>query len=331
MAEIWTMGELLVEIMRPKAGMQLYDAGEFLGPYPSGAPVIFIDGVAQLGHSSGIIGGVGKDDFGACITDRLREHDVDVNHVLQDEKGTSAVAFITYFEDGSRKFIYHVDGTPAVLNTFPEQKMKDEFESGGQSGDVPKFFHVMGCSLMANPDFREEIFKAVRFFHEKGARISFDPNIRPELLGGQKLSDVVEPVLSRCSVLLPGFSEMLLLTGMEGDGSVDSNSESAWRRPAEMLIENPTLEYIVLKLGKKGAKVITRDDAVDVAPFSVKEVDPTGAGDYFDAGFLCGLIEGKSPKESARLGAAAGAINATAFGPAEGRITPEAVAAFMNP
>ena len=320
MAEIWTMGELLVEIMRPKVGMQLYDAGEFLGPYPSGAPVIFIDGAAQLGHSSGIIGGVGKDDFGACITGRLKDHGVDVNHVLEDENGTSAVAFITYFEDGSRKFIYHVDRTPAVSNTFPSQEMEREFESGGKSGDVPKFFHVMGCSLMANKDFREEIFKAVRFFHEKGARISFDPNIRPELLGGQKLSDVVEPVLSRCSVLLPGLSELLLLTG----------DESSWKRSAEKLFENPTLEHIVLKLGKKGAKVISRDDAVDVAPFTVKEVDPTGAGDYFDAGFLCGLIEGRSPRESARLGAAAGAINATTFGPAEGRITPEAIDAFMR-
>ena len=49
MAGIWTMGELLVEIMRPKAGMELYEPGEFLGPFPSGAPAIFIDTVARLG------------------------------------------------------------------------------------------------------------------------------------------------------------------------------------------------------------------------------------------------------------------------------------------
>jgi len=29
-AAIWTMGEMLVEIMRPKAGMHLYEPGEFL-------------------------------------------------------------------------------------------------------------------------------------------------------------------------------------------------------------------------------------------------------------------------------------------------------------
>ena len=50
MTEIWTMGEMLVEIMRPRAGIQLSRAGEFLGPFPSGAPAIFIDAAARLGH-----------------------------------------------------------------------------------------------------------------------------------------------------------------------------------------------------------------------------------------------------------------------------------------
>jgi len=30
--EILTLGEMMVEIMRPRAGMPLHEAGEFLGP-----------------------------------------------------------------------------------------------------------------------------------------------------------------------------------------------------------------------------------------------------------------------------------------------------------
>ena len=52
MCEIWTMGEMLVEIMRPRSDMELFEAGEFVGPFPSGAPAIFIDTVARLGHTS---------------------------------------------------------------------------------------------------------------------------------------------------------------------------------------------------------------------------------------------------------------------------------------
>ena len=61
---IWTMGELIVEIMRDKEDSPLDKAGVFLGPFPSGAPGIFIDTVARLGHKAGIISGVGRDDFG---------------------------------------------------------------------------------------------------------------------------------------------------------------------------------------------------------------------------------------------------------------------------
>jgi sugar/nucleoside kinase (ribokinase family) len=72
MNEIWTMGELLVEVMRPKAGMSLGRTGVFLGPFPSGAPGIFIDAAARLGHSATIVSGAGEDDFGRSILDRLR-------------------------------------------------------------------------------------------------------------------------------------------------------------------------------------------------------------------------------------------------------------------
>ena len=60
MNEVWTMGEMIVEIMRAEEDMPLDRPGIFKGPYPSGAPAIFIDTVARLGHSAGIIGGVGR-------------------------------------------------------------------------------------------------------------------------------------------------------------------------------------------------------------------------------------------------------------------------------
>lgn len=42
MAEIWTMGEMIVEIMREKENEPLDKAGVFRGPYPSGAPAILL-------------------------------------------------------------------------------------------------------------------------------------------------------------------------------------------------------------------------------------------------------------------------------------------------
>ncbi|MFN2202499.1 MAG: sugar kinase [Caldilineaceae bacterium] len=308
MPSIWTMGEILVEIMRPRPGMQLYEAGEFLGPYPSGAPAIFIDTVARLGLDAGIIGGVGADDFGRCVLDRLTTDGVDCHRVLRTSGGATAVAFVTYFDDGSRKFIYHIDGTPAVRALAPD----------GDGLRHIDLFHVMGCSLMTNDDFRGHILDAMQSFHRLGARVSFDPNIRPELLGSRSLDEVVGPVMNVCNVLLPGVAELALLGGSQ---DVQEN--------VGRLFAGYPLEIIVLKRGRQGCSVYTRDEAIDVPAYLVDEVDPTGAGDCFDAGFLCGLLEGKPIDECAHMAAAAGALNAMAFGPMEGNISRHTLAALM--
>jgi sugar/nucleoside kinase (ribokinase family) len=312
-AEVWTMGEMLVEIMRPRAGMALDSAGEFLGPYPSGAPAIFADTVARLGHPAGIVGGVGRDDFGRCLLARLQRDGVDTRWVLESPRGSTAAAFVTYFDDGSRRFIFHLDGTPAVEALVPRA-----WAAGGPPAGA-RWFHVMGCSLMASEELRREICRAAEICHSGGVRISFDPNIRAELLGGRDAAEVVAPVLERAAILFPGEAELRLLAG---GGSLD--------RAVEALFEREVLELIVLKRGKAGATVYSRAGAIDTPAFAVREVDPTGAGDCFDAGFLCGLLEGRPPAECGLVAAAAGALNAAAFGPMEGEISAERVRRMLE-
>jgi sugar/nucleoside kinase (ribokinase family) len=172
----------------------------------------------------------------------------------------------------------------------------------------------MGCSLMADDGFCAQIHKAAELFHKLGARISFDPNIRPELLGKRSLSDMVAPIMKRCAILQPGLDELRVISGK-------SNIEDA----ASLLFENPVLEVIVLKLGSKGCRVITREDDFSISAYEIEPLDPTGAGDCFDAGFLCGLLDGMPPIDAARHAAAAAALNTAAFGPMEGDISPDSV------
>jgi sugar/nucleoside kinase (ribokinase family) len=87
------------------------------------------------------------------------------------------------------------------------------------------------------------------------------------------------------------------------------------------------METIVVKRGSRGCTVYSRAGKIDVPPYRVQEVDPTGAGDCFDAGFICGLLEARPLEDCARMAAAAGALNAAAFGPMEGDISPKTIAA----
>jgi sugar/nucleoside kinase (ribokinase family) len=242
------------------------------------------------------------------VLDRLQADGVDCRYVRQFPGRATAVAFVAYFANGSRKFIYHIDGTPAVMNTF------DGIQAQPGAAD---YFHVMGCSLMASDAFRVQIFRAVEAFSAAGARISFDPNIRPELLGERRLEDVVGPVLERCAVLLPGTAELALLSGA---------AESDPDQGAARLFQRYPLEVIVRKHGRKGCAVYTREGLhMAVGAYRTTEMDPTGAGDCFDAAFLCAYSDGKPLAECVNEAAAAGALAAAAFGPMEGNITPHMV------
>jgi len=301
------MGELLCEVMRPRVDMTLDREGEFLGPYPSGAPAIFIDTVARLGHTAGIIGGVGKDDFGKCILSRLTSNGVDCSHVNECDSGTTGVAFVTYFSDGSRRFLYHFPDTPATQAVAPEPK---------QLGTNIRLYHIMGCSLVAKKKFGEEIVWLMKQLVENGVKISFDPNIRTELMGDTLL---VHEVMKHCNIFLPGMAELLAISGK-------STPEEAVKH----CFENPALEVIAVKNGSKGCTVFSRDSAVSLGTYPVEVKDPTGAGDCFDGAFVCGLLEGKTPLEAAKQASAAAALNAAAFGPMEGNISRESVDKLVN-
>ncbi len=302
MAEVWVMGELLCEVMRPEAGTPLDQPGTFLGPYPSGAPGIFIDTVARLGHSAGIVSGVGKDDFGKCLTDRLKKDGVDVGLVEEIEDGTTGVAFITYFEDGSRKFLYHFPHTPATMAKAPNVNQA--------RFDDTRFIHVMGCSIMAKAEFGAQIVKFMKDLVAKGAKVSFDPNIRPELLRNPESLNRVSEVVELCSILQPGEAELLSLTGQPTLEKAIGHS-----------FKNPRLECIAMKNGSKGCRIFTRDSSFEQGIYQVKPLDATGAGDCFDAGFLVGLLEGRPLEECAKIASAVAALNTAAFGPMEGDIS----------
>lgn len=308
MAEVWIMGEMIVEIMRAEVDVPLDRPGIFKGPYPSGAPAIFIDTVARLGHGAGIIGGVGKDDFGKCLLERLKGDGVDCSQVLESEVCATGAAFVTYFGDGSRKFIYHMGNTPAAEAKMPVEEVLEGV----------KYFHVMGCSLAAKKEFGEEILKTMRLAKKAGAKISFDPNIRKELLKDGSSLEMVKEVLSNTSVFLPGIDELLMITDQD---SVEDAVKKCF--------ENEQLEILALKKGSKGCTVYTRKETMEMGVYPVEAVDATGAGDSFDGAFICGLLENKSMEEVLKMASAAGALNTAAFGPMEGKISPQSIQSMI--
>src|SRR6218665_165053 len=162
MEKIMTMGEILVEIMATRRGQSLRAPGSLAGPYASGAPAIFIDQVARLGHPAAIIGCVGDDDFGWLNIDRLHRHHLDTTAV-------TGSAFVTYRLDGERDFIFNITNSASA-------QLQPAHVSAAALKDC-SHFHVMGSSLFS---FRiiDAMKKAIEIVKGQGGMVSFDPNIR---------------------------------------------------------------------------------------------------------------------------------------------------------
>ena len=304
MAEVICMGDILVEIMRPEAGIPLNREGYFRGPFPSGAPAIFIDTVAKMDHTAAIIGGVGDDDFGHYTIDRMRADGVDCRFIHLSDRLSTGCAFVTYFEDGSRKFIFHMGNSAAAEVDIPDISDMDDL----------KYFHIMGTSLADNPKFADGIVGLMRAAVKKGAKVSFDPNLRFELIRDRRVYEIIDEIVGNTAVLLPGKEELMIITG---EDSVEKAIKKAF--------ENPVLEVIALKNGSKGSIIYTRENSFESDIYTVDVADATGAGDSYAEGFIAGLLENRPLEECAKMAAACGALNCAAFGPMEGKISPEIV------
>ncbi len=295
---ILTMGDLLVEVMRKELDQPLSRPADFAGPFPSGASAIFIDAAARLGGSTGYIGVAGQDDFAECVVGRLRTDGVDTSHVRYAPGYTTGTAFVAYRSDGSRKFVYHLSQS-AAAQLKPEDVDANYVQAAA-------FVHITGSALSMNESVRQACYKAVKVIKEAGGRVSFDPNIRPELLGIERVREIVGPVMEACDLLLPSGSEATMLTS-------DADEETACRN---LLARG--IPIVALKRGAQGSIVYTTSQKIEVPSLSVTEVDPTGAGDCYGGAFVVGLLEGWELARVARFANIVGALSVTRKGPMEG-------------
>jgi tagatose kinase len=309
--DLLTFGEALVEVMRTDLNQPLNLPGPFIGPYPSGAPFIFAVQVARLGAKVGAIGAVGEDAFGQCLIDQLEADGVDARCLYVLDTHSTGVAFISYKADGSRDFVFHIRGA-AAGQLSPEMLKPELFE------DL-KCLHITGSALSIHQGSLALGLRALEMAQAVGAKISFDANVRPQLLPGTQARTVFAPFVQAADLIFATPDETLMLTGAE---SVDD-------AVSELRSENSN-RPIIIHAGKDGCRIYTTDGVKSVPGFPVQEVDPTGAGDCFDAGFLLRWLSGDSLEACARFGNACGALAVTEQGPMSGAKTLDEVLAFLQ-
>lgn len=296
-ARIVSIGEIVAEIIAEDRGAGFRHPVRLQGPYPSGAPAIFIDQVARLGHPAGLISCVGDDDFGWVNVERLRRDGVDTSAIRVHPDQVTGTAFVRYRDTGERDFVFNIRHSAAGHTRLTAE--------GRALLNGCGHLHVVGSSLFS-PPLIEAAGQAVRHVKGRGGTVSFDPNIRKEMLDIPGMREALGAMLRQCDTFLPSGPELTLLT--------DAASEEG--AIAEIL--GLGVSAVVVKRGQDGASHHDRDGALHMAAFPAAEIDPTGAGDCFGATFVTCRLQGRGVEDSLRYANASGARAVGIRGPMEG-------------
>jgi sugar/nucleoside kinase (ribokinase family) len=309
MKKIVSAGEIVVEIMADQLNQSLSKPGLLHGPFPSGAPAIFIAQAARLGQPAGLISAVGDDDFGQMNIARLSNWGADVSAVMIHKEQATGTAFVAYQSDGARHFVFNIKNSAAGLIAIGHEAQA--LLAGAHH------FHVMGSSLFSERAI-SVILTGIDTIKRNGGTVSFDPNIRKEMIELPGMRDALDQVLALTDVFLPSDEELFLFTEATDEASA----------VAEML--ERTVSRVIVKKGSAGAVYYDRHRRVTAAGFAVPETDPTGAGDCFGAGFVSMWLRGAGPEDALRFACACGALAVTRKGPMEGIATFADIRAFLS-
>ena len=142
-----------------------------------------------------------------------------------------------------------------------------------------KFLHLSSFACEDQFEMQKE------FIDRSEARISFAPG----MLYAERGIDALHGAISQTEIVFLNCDEIGILTGSEyRDGAKELNEIGA--------------AIVAVTLGGNGCYIRTKGEEISVPASSAEVVDTTGAGDAFCAGFLCGLLGGKSLDYCGRMG-----------------------------
>ena len=293
---ILAVGEALVEFRRLTPDGRIAAAGEWAGPFPSGAPAIFASVAARLGAPSALVASVGADALGDMLLSRMRRDGVRTDALGVQPARRTAVAFVAYDAAGDRDFWFSVPDSAAVV--------VDHAGLDRIAGHAD-WLHVCGSTLTFGGEVADAVEATAARVRAAGGSLSVDPNLRPNA-SAAALARTRE--LARdADVLFPS------------DGELDALG----------LAEDELLARGALICHTRGAAgAVVSGHAVGPAPVvvpapSATEVDPTGAGDTFAAAFVTATRAGADPVSAAHTACAIAARSVAVMGAMELTVGPE--------
>ena len=270
----------------PKEGETLLcDGGIVYSPGGKGAnsAVTF----ASLGAETVLCARIGRDSHGETLYDYYKEMGIDVSHLIIDKEHATGAAVILVDTKGENRILCY----PGA----------NRYLSGN---DVEDGFLCCPDALYLQMEIGQDaILSAAGYAYRHEIPIFLD--------AGPARVDFPFESLPPVTVFSPNETETEIYTGitLTGTDSMLAASMELFRRIRA--------EYIVIKLGDRGAFVCNGRHFKFITAFPVRAVDTTAAGDAFTAAMTLRFLEnGGDINDAVRYGCAAGAITVSRAGAA---------------
>ena len=274
--------DFLVKNSLTKSTMKLIDENEFktllsllkIEETVSGGSVAnSIVGLSQLGNEVGFIGKVSRDELGQKYEDGLKKENVNYLYSKKDEPIPTGSCLILITPDSER-----------TMCTF--------LGTAGKINDQDIDINIIKKS--------EIIFLEGYLWDEGEPKKAFDKAINNSNKVAMSLSDLfcVERHKNHFLELVKNKLDIIFANENEISSLINSKSFDEVISFSKNLKKN-----VIITRGEKGAVAIKANEVVEfVAEKNLKITDLTGAGDLFAAGYLHGLINKMSTKESLAKG-----------------------------
>lgn len=257
----------------------------------AGGSAITAIALARLGYRTALLAPIGSDTFGYALQQRVAKEQVDLLRAPDADTTTPVSAVLSSSHD--RAFVTD-PGSPLSERDLLHALTEAPFDHLHIAG--------FGVALVAP--------QLATLAHTLAITTSFDPGWDATALQDPRVQQLFRSV----DIALPNRMEAEQLLRLS-----DPTPEAA----IEALHAARPQGLSVLKGGSAGAWAIEPNGNVHHLPaeFVPEVIDPTGAGDVFDAGFLDGLWSGLDLLAALRRGHRCAARSIAAVGGAEGAPT----------
>lgn len=266
------------------------------------------------------IGGIGKDDFGKKIKNQLDKENIEYLLVESDVKTTSIILCLIY-QNKDRETFASLESTQEVNYThFNTTKVLNVL-------DNTKIFYTDAYLVEVLIDTYEFVFK---YLYNTKTLIGIGM-AQKEIIYNEK--DKIKNILPYVDILFMNEGEFVALEKIY-DFKDDNDFLNKFSKKEDFkdffayfskFKKNKKKDLVFIVTQGKGDTIILiknyTEDSIELINEPILiidlklEIDYNGAGDAFAGGFLAGLIEGKSYRDSAILGNifASGAIRLKGF------------------